>query len=192
MFAQMKKGFMSMVLIVGVLMTGTAIPTFAGTKDTIMGAVSSIDEAALTLKVLNDLVEVDASNATIRVKGVENATISDIAVDDVVMIKGSDNGSGVIEATSIKDPVKLKKGYDGKLTGKTKSVNTSAKTFKICGQKVDAGSISGINMSSKTISFGNLRSGVSVDVYVKAKSSDLAAKKIAIRSESCTYCHGSR
>ena len=69
MFAQMKKGFMSMVLIVGVLMTGTAIPSFAGTKDTIMGAVSSIDEAALTLKVLNDLVEVDASNATIRVKG---------------------------------------------------------------------------------------------------------------------------
>jgi len=192
MFAQMKKGFMSMVLIVGVLMTGTAIPTFAGTKDTIMGAVSNIDETALTLKVLNDLVEVDASSATIRVKGVKNATISDIAVDDVVMIKGRGNGSGVFEATSIKDPVKLKKGYDGKLTGKTKSVNTSAKTFKICGQKVDAGSISGINMSSKTISFGNLRSGVSVDVYVKAKSSDLAAKKIAIRSKSCTYCHGSR
>ena len=192
MFAQMKKGFMSMVLIVGVLMTGTAIPTFAGTKDTIMGAVSNIDETALTLKVLNDLVEVDASSATIRVKGVKNATISDIAVDDVVMIKGSDNGSGVIEAKSIKSPEKLKKGYDGKLTGKTKSVNTSAKTFKICGQDVDAGSVSGINMSSKTISFSNLRSGVSVDVYVKAKSSDLAAKKIAIRSESCTYCHGSR
>ena len=192
MFAQTKQGFVSKLLIVGVLMTGTAIPTFAGTKDTIVGAVSNIDETALTLKVLNDLVEVDASSATIRVKGVKNATISDIAVDDVVMIKGSDNGSGVIEATSIKDPAKLKKGYDGKLTGKTKSVNTAAKTFKICGQKVDAGRISGINMSSKTISFGNLRSGVSVDVYVKAKSSDLAAKKIAIRSESCTYCHGSR
>jgi hypothetical protein len=192
MFVQMKKGFMSMVLIVGVLMTGTAIPTFAGTKDTIMGAVSSIDETALTLKVLNDLVEVDASSATIRVKGVDNATISDIAVDDIVNIRGSDNGSGVIEAKSIKSPEKLKKRYDGKLTGKTKSVNTSAKTFKICGQKLDAESISGINMSSKTISFGNLRSGVSVDVYVKAKSGDLAAKKIAIRSESCTYCHGSR
>ena len=192
MFEQMKKGFVSRFLVVGLLVTGTAIPTFAGTKDTIVGAVSNIDETALTLKVLNDLVEVDASSATIRVKGVKNATISDIAVDDVVMIKGSDNGSGVIEATSIKDPAKLKKGYDGKLTGKTKSVNTSAKTFKICGQKVDAGSISGINMSSKTISFGNLRSGVSVDVYVKAKSSDLAAKKIAIRSKSCTYCHGSR
>ena len=192
MFAQMKKGFVSKFLVVGLLVIGTAIPTFAGTKDTIMGAVSNIDETALTLKVLNDLVEVDASSATIRVKGVKNATISDIAVDDVVMIKGRGNGSGVFEATSIKDPVKLKKGYNGKLTGKTKSVNTSAKTFKICGQKVDAGSISGINMSSKTISFGNLRSGVSVDVYVKAKSSDLAAKKIAIRSESCTYCHGSR
>ncbi len=190
MFAQMKKGFVSTVLIVGVLMTGTAIPTFAGTKDTIMGAVSSIDETALTLRVLNDLVEVDASNATIRVKGVVDATISDIAVDDVVMIKGSANSDGVIEATSIKDPVKSKKGYEGKLTGKTKNVNTSAKTFRICGQDVDAGSVSGINMSSKTISFSNLRSGVSVDVYVKAKSSDLAAKKIAIRSESCTYCHG--
>ena len=192
MFEQMKKGFVSMVLIVVVLMTGTAVSSFAGTKDTIVGAVSSIDGTALTLKVLNDLMEVDASSAKIRVKGVDNATISDIAVDDVVMIKGRGNGSGVFEATSIKDPVKLKKGYDGKLTGKTKSVNTSAKTFKICGQKVDAGSISGINMSSKTISFGNLRSGVSVDVYVKAKSSDLAAKKIAIRSKSCTYCHGSR
>lgn len=189
MFAQTKKGFMSLVLIVGVLMTGTAIPVFAGTSASIMGAVSSIDGTALTLNILNDLVEVDASNATIRVKGVDNATISDIAVDDVVMIKGSDNGSGVIEAKSIKDPVKLKKGYDGKLTGKTGSVNTSAKTFKICGQKVNAGSISGINMSSRTISFGNLRSGVSVDVYVKAKSSGLAAKSITIRSESCNYCH---
>ncbi|MBM4066874.1 MAG: hypothetical protein FJ266_14785 [Planctomycetes bacterium] len=192
MFAQMKKGFVSKFLVVGLLVIGTSIPVFAGASEGIMGEVSSIDEAALTLRVLNDLVEVDASNATIRVKGVDNATISDIAVDDVVMIKGSANSDGVIEATSIKDPVKLKKGYDGKLTGKTKNVNTSAKTFKICGQDVDAGSVSGINMSSKTISFSNLRSGVSVDVYVKAKSSDLAAKKIAIRSESCTYCHGPR
>ena len=189
MFEQMKKGFVSMVLIVVVLMTGTAVSSFAGTKDTLVGAVSSIDETALTLKVLNDLMEVDASNAKIRVKGVDNATISDIAVDDVVMIKGRGNGSGVFEATSIKDPVKLKKGYNGKLTGKTKSVNTSAKTFKICGQEVNAKSVSGVNMSSKTISFGSLRSGVSVDVYVKAKSSNLAAKKIAIRSESCNYCH---
>ena len=190
MFAQTKKGFVSKFLVVGLLVIGTSIPVFAGTRESIMGAVSSIDETSVTLKVLNDLVEVDASNATIRVKGVKNATISDIAVDDVVTIKGRDNGSGVIEATSIKDPAKLKKGYDGKLTGKTRSVNTSAKTFKICGQKVDAESISGINMSSKTISFGNLRSGVSVDVYVKAKNSDMAAKNISIRSESCTYCHG--
>ncbi len=192
MFAQTKKGFVSKFLVVGLLVIGTSISVFAGTRESIMGAVSSIDETALTLKVLNDLVEVDASNATIKVKGVDNATLSDIAVDDVVMIKGRDNGSGVIEATSIKDPAKLKKGYDGKLTGKTRSVNTSAKTFKICGQKVDAESISGINMSSKTISLGNLRSGVSVDVYAKVKNSDLAAKKITIRSESCTYCHSSR
>ena len=190
MFAQTKKGFVSKFLVVGLLVIGTSISVFAGTRESIMGAVSSIDETSVTLKVLNDLVEVDASNATIKVKGVDNATIPDIAVEDVVMIKGRDNGSGVIEATSIKDPAKLKKGYDGKLTGKTRSVNTSAKTFKICGQKVDAESISGINMSSKTISFGNLRSGVSVDVYVKAKNSDMAAKKISIRSESCTYCHG--
>lgn len=192
MFAQMKKGFVSRLLIVGVFVTGTAIPTFAGTKDTIMGAVSSIDETALTLKVLNDLVEVDASNATIRVKGVKNATLSDIVEGDIVLVKGKARNSGSIEATRIKDPVKLGKEYDGKLTGEAKNVNTSAKTFKICGQKVNAGSISGINMSSRTISFGNLRSGVSVDVYVKAKSSGMAAKKIAIRSESCTYCHGPR
>ncbi len=192
MFAQMKKGFVSRFLVIGLLVIGTAIPVFAGTKDTIMGAVSSIDGTALTLNILNDLVEVDASNATIRVKGVKNATISDIVEGDIVLVKGKALNSGTIEATRIKDPVKLGKEYDGKLTGETKNVNTSAKTFKICGQKVNAGSISGINMSSKTISFSNLRSGVSVDVYVKAKSSDIAAKKITIRSESCTYCHGPR
>ena len=189
MFEQMKKGFVSMVLIVVVLMMGTAISSFAGIKDTIVTAVSSIDETALTLKVLNDLMEVDASSATIRVKGVKNATISDIVEGDIVMVKGKARSSGTIKATRIKDPVKLGKKYDGKLTGKTKSVNTSAKTFKICGQKVNAGSISGINMSSRTISFGKLRSAVSVDVYVKAKSSGLAAKSITIRSESCNFCH---
>lgn len=192
MFKQTKKGFMSWSLVAGVLVVGTAFPSFAGTKDSITGAVNSIDGTALTLKVLNDLVEVDASNAKIKVKGVVDATLADVAVDDVVMIKGSANSDGVIEATSIKDPVKLKKGYDGKLTGKTKSVDTSAKTFKVCGLEVDAGGISGINMSSKTISFGNLRSGVSVEVYVKARSNGLAAKKISIRSDSCTYCHGPR
>ena len=90
MFEQMKKGFMSMVLIVGVLMTGTTIPVFAGTSESIIGAMSSIDG--------------------------------------------------------------------------------TAKTFKICGQEVDTGNISSINMSSRTISFSNLRSGISADVYVKAKS----------------------
>lgn len=192
MFERMKKSFLSRFLVVGVLVTGTAFPVFASSSDSIVGAVSSIDGTALTLNVLNDLVEVDAGDAKIRVKGVNNATLSDIAVDDVVMIKGSAKGSGVIKAASIKDPVKLSKGYDGKLSGKIKSVDTSAKTLKICGQKVNASGISDINMSSRTISFGNLRSGVSVDVYVKAKSSSLAAKKIAIRSESCTYCHGAR
>src|SRR3989304_8759480 len=185
MFAQRKKGFVSRLLIVGVVVTGTAIPTFAGTKDTIMGAVSSIDETALTLKVLNDLMEVDSSSATIRVKGVKNATISDIVEGDIVMVKGKARSSGTIKATRIKDPVKLGKKYDGKLTGKTKSVNTSAKTFKICGQKVNAGSISGINMISRTISFGKLRSGVSVDVYVKIKESELVAKKMIKSSERC-------
>ena len=68
MFAQTKKGFVSKFLVVGLLVIGTSIPVFAGTRESIMGAVSSIDETALTLKVLNDLVEVDASNATIKVK----------------------------------------------------------------------------------------------------------------------------
>ncbi|HHT9144507.1 MAG: DUF5666 domain-containing protein [Candidatus Brocadiaceae bacterium] len=189
MFAQMKKGFVSRFLVIGLLVIGTSIPVFAGTSASIMGAVSSIDGTALTLNILNDFVEVNASNATIRAKGVKNATLSDIAEGDIVWVKGKAHNSGSIEATRIKDPVKLGKEYDGKLTGETENVNTSAKTFKICGQKVDAESISGINMSSKTISFGNLRSGVSVDVYVKAKSSGLAAKSITIRSESCNYCH---
>ena len=192
MFEQMKNGFLSRFLVVGVLVTGTAFPVFASSSDSIVGAVSSIDGTALTLNVLNDLVEVDASDAKIRVRGVNNATLSDIAVDDVVMIKGSAKSSGVIKAASIKDPVKLSKGYDCKLSGKIKSVDTSAKTLKMCGQKVNTGDISDINMNSRTISFGNLRSGVSVDVYVKAKSSSLAAKKIVVRSESCTYCHGAR
>ena len=102
MFEQTKKGFMSRFLIVVVFVTGTDIPVFAGTS--ITGAVNSVDGTSLTLRILNDLVEVDASNATIKVEGVDNATISDIAVDDIVKIKSSDNGSGVIEATSIKDP----------------------------------------------------------------------------------------
>ena len=190
MFEQTNKGFLSRFWVFGVLVTGTAFPVFASSSDSIVGSVSSIDGTALTLNVLNDLVEVDVSDATIRVKGVNNATLSDIAVDDVVMIKGSAKSSGVIKATNVKDPVKLSKGYDGRLSGKIKSVDTSAKTLKICGQKVNAGSISGIQMSGRTISFGNLRSGVSVDVYVKARSSGLAAKEISIRSESCTYCHG--
>ena len=192
MFEQTKKGFVSGSLVVGLLVIGNSIPVFAGTSASIIGAVSSIDGTALTLNILNDLVEVDASNATIKVKGVKNATLSDIAEGDIVWVKGKAQNSGSIEATRIKDPVKLGKEYDGKLTGETKNVNTSARTFKICGQKVNAGGISDINMSSRTISIGNLRSGVSVDVYVKAKSSGLAARKIVIRSESCTYCHGSR
>ena len=56
MFAQMKKGFMSRFLVVGLLVIGTAIPVFGGTSESIIGAVSSIDETALTLKVLNDFV----------------------------------------------------------------------------------------------------------------------------------------
>ena len=189
MFAQMKKGFVSSFLVVGLLVIGTAIPVFASTSASIIGAVSSIDGTALTLNILNDLVEVDTSDATIRVKGVKNATLSDIVEGDIVWVKGKAYNSGRIKATRIKDPVKLGKGHDGKLTGKTENVNTSAKTFKISGQKVNAGNVSSINMSSRTISFGNLRSGVSVDVYVKAKSSGLAAESITIRSESCNYCH---
>ena len=190
MFEQMKRGCVLMSLVVGVFVTGTAFPVLAKTKDSIVGTVSSVDGTALTINMLNDLIEVDAGGAKIRKKGVENATVSDILEGDVVKVKGSVNSSGVIEATSIKDPVKLKKGYEGKLTGKTKSVNTSAKTFKIFGQEIDASGISDINMSGKMISLGNLRSGISVDVYVKAKNKGLAARNIIIRSDSCTYCHG--
>ncbi len=189
MFEQVKRGYVLKFLVAGVLVTGTAFPALAKTKDSIVGTVSAVDGTALTINILDDLVEVDASGATVKKKGVPNATVSDISEGDVVKVNGSANSSGVIEATSIKDPVRLK-GYDGKVTGKTKSVNTSAKTFKICGQEIDASGVSGINMSGKTISFGNLRSGVSVDVYVNAKSKGLAARKISIRSDSCTDCHG--
>ncbi|MCF6156487.1 MAG: hypothetical protein E3K36_14885 [Candidatus Brocadia sp.] len=189
MFTQVKKRFVSGALIVGIFTTGAILPVAASAKDKIVGAVSSLDENTGAITIIDTLVQVDASNAKIKVKGVNNATLSDIQEGNIIKITGSADDSGVIEAISIKDPVKLNKKYDGKITGKTEKVNTSKDTFVIMGQPVDAGNLPSVIMGGRTISFDNMRSGVSVDVYVIAKDSQLVAKKMIIRSESCNFCH---
>ncbi|MFN3532876.1 MAG: hypothetical protein ACK41Q_10255 [Candidatus Brocadia sp.] len=189
MFNQIKKCFMPGALIIGIFTTGAILPVVASAKGKIVGAVSSLDESTGALTIIDNLVQVDASNAKIKIKGVDNATLSDIQEGDIIKIKGSGDDSGVIEATSIKDPVKLNKKYDGKITGRTEKVNTSADTFFIMGQKVDAGNLPYVIMGGRTIPFDSMRSGVSVDVSVIAKDSQLVAKKMVIRSESCNFCH---
>lgn len=186
---QAKKGFIFGSLVAGIFITGTVFPLTLFAKDKIIGVVSTLDEGTGKLTIIDTLVQVDAGNATIKKKGVDNATLSDIQEGDIIKITGSDNDSGVIEAISIKDPVKLNKNYDGKISGKTERVNTSADTFRIMGQEVDAGNLPGVSMSSRTIPFDVMRPGVSVDVFVVAKDSRLIAKKMVIRSESCNFCH---
>lgn len=189
MFKQMKKGFVFGSFIAGIFTTGTVLPVTLFAKDKIIGAVSSLDENTGILTIIDNLVQVDASNAKIQKKGVNNAILADIQEDDIIKITGNDNDSGVIEAISVKDPVKLKKNYDGKITGKTKKVNTSADTFTVMGQDVDAGNLPGVSMGGRTIPFDAMRPGVSVDVFVITKDSKLIAKKMVIRSESCNFCH---
>lgn len=189
MFKRGKKHFIPWSLVIGAFVAGTAFPANIFAKDCIIGKVSSIDDTNSSLMILKDLVEIDASNSKIRKKGVDNATLTDIEEGDIVKIEGNARRSGLFMAKRIKDPVRLK-GYDGMITGTTKNVNTSKKTFRMCGQDIDAGSISGITMSSRSIPFDKFRSGVSVDVYVKTGKSGLAAQKIVIRQESCTFCHG--
>lgn len=189
MFKQVKKGVVSGSLIIGIFTAGAILPAVATAKGKIVGAVGSLDEGTGMLTIIDNLVEVDANNVKIKIKGVDNATLSDIKEGDIIKIKGSDDDSGIIEATSIKDPVKLNKKYDGKITGKTERVNTSADTFHIMGQVVDAGNLSGVNMGGRTISFDSMRPGVSVDVYVIAKNNELVARKMVIRPESCNICH---
>ncbi len=189
MFTQMKKCFVSGAFIAGIFTTGAILPAAASAKDKIVGTVSSLDESTGAITIIDNLVQVDASTATIKVKGVDNAILSDIQEGDIIKITGSADDSGVIEAIRIKDPVKLNKKYDGKITGKTEKVNTSKDTFLIMGQPVDAGNLPGVIMGGRTISFDTMRSGVSVDVYVTAKDSQLVAKKMIIRSESCNFCH---
>lgn len=128
MFEQVKRGYVLMFLVAGVLVTGTAFPALAKTKDSIVGTVSAVDGTALTINILDDLVEVDASGATVKKKGVPNATVSDISEGDVVKVNGSANSSGVIEATSIKDPVRAE-GIRWQGYGKNKECEHLCKDF---------------------------------------------------------------
>ncbi len=183
-----KKCFMPLSLLVGTFVVEAVFPAGIFAKDRIIGEVSSVDETSGALTILSDLVEIDASDAKIKKKGADSATLADIEEGDIVMVKGNARSSGTIRAASIKDPVKLR-GYDGKITGKTKNVSTSKKTFRVYGQDINAGSLSSVTMGSRAISFNNMRSGVSVDVYVEVRKSGLVAKKVVIRQESCKYCH---
>lgn len=177
-------------LVVGIFTAGTTFPALAGSKGSIIGKVSSVNEINDTLTLLKNIVEVDASGAKIKVKGLDGATISDINVGDIIKVTGTDNKEGIIEANKIKDPSKLNSSYDGKFTGETEDVSTSGETFAILGQEIDASSLSSVNMGSgRTIPFSSMRSGVSVDVYVTVKSGNLVAESMAIRSESCGFCH---
>ncbi|BBO18954.1 conserved hypothetical protein [Candidatus Brocadia pituitae] len=189
MFKQVKKGFVFGSFIAGICITGAVFPMTLFAKNKIVGAISSLDENTGMLTIIDNLVQVDASNAKIQKKGVDDAALSDIQEGDIVKITGTDNDSSVIKATSVKDPVKLKKNYDGKITGKTEKVNTSADTFRVMGQEVDAGNLPGVSMGGRTIPFDAMRPGVRVDVFVIAKDSKLIAKKMVIRSESCNFCH---
>lgn len=189
MFTLLKKRFLYGALFFGISTTGTILPGVVSAKDKIVGTVSSLDESTGTLTIIDNLVEINVNNAKIEKRGLDNATLSDIQEGDIIKITGSADDAGLIEASSIKDPVKLNTKYDGKITGKTEKVNTSADTFYIMGQKVDAGNLAGVTMGGRTISFDNMRSGVRVDVYVIDKNSQLVAKKMAIRSESCNFCH---
>src|SRR5574337_88534 len=109
MFRLFKKGFVSGSFIIGIFATGTILPVVAAAKDKIVGAVSSLDESTGALTIIDNLVQVDASNAKIKKKGVDNASLSDIQEGDIIKIKGGANDSDIIEAIRIKDPVKLNK-----------------------------------------------------------------------------------
>lgn len=176
-------------LVVGMFTAGTTFPVLAGSKGSIIGKVSSVNEINDTLTLLKNIVEVDAGGAKIKVKGLDGATLSDINVGDIIKVTGTDNKEGIIEANKIKDPSKLNSSYDGKFTGETEDVSTSGETFAILGQEIDASSLSSVNMGSRTIPFSSMRSGVSVDVYVTVKSGNLVAASMTIRSESCGFCH---
>ncbi|MBE7444677.1 MAG: hypothetical protein HS132_05305 [Planctomycetia bacterium] len=189
MFKQYKKAFVSGSFIISLLITGAALPVVASANDKIVGAVSSIDESTGTLTIISNLVKINANNAKIKKKGLNNATLSDIQEGDIIKITGAADDAGIIEASGLKDPVKLKKIYDGKFSGKAEKVNISADTFYIMGQKVYASNQLGVTMGNTTISFNSMRSGVRVDVYVIDKNSQLVAKKMVIRSESCNFCH---
>ena len=189
MFKQIKTGLVFGSLIIGIFTTGIILPAVAAAKDKIVGTVSSLDESTGTLTIINNLIEINTNNTKIEKRGLDNATLSDIQEGDIIKITGAADDAGIIEAISIKDPVKLSNKYDGKISGKTEKVNISADTFYIMGQKVDAGNLPGVTMGGRTISFDNMRSGVRVDVYVIDKNNQLVAKKMAIRSESCNFCH---
>lgn len=187
MFKWVRNSF-TLPFFLGILTMGAAPPAFAAEEEYISGKVSSVDENTGTLTIVKNIIQVDAGDAQIIKKGVKTATLADISKGDIIKIHGNTDASGTIQATNMKVPVKLK-GYDCLITGITEEVNTSAKTFIIFGQKIKTDRLSGVTMSGMTLSFNTMRSGVSVDVYIKRKGRSLLARKMVIRTESCTHCH---
>ncbi|MBM4054688.1 MAG: hypothetical protein FJ264_08465 [Planctomycetes bacterium] len=176
-------------IITGACIVAAAFPLYAADKGTVVGKISSLDETTETIMLMDDLVEVNCTDAKLRIKGVDDPAFTDLEVGDTVKIKGDADSSSVIDATKIKEPVKLNKKYDGRFSGETKKVNTSKKTFELLGQEIDAGSLSGISMGSRTIPFDKMVAGVEVYVNVSVKNEKLVAKTMEISSKSCNFCH---
>ncbi|MCF6148692.1 MAG: hypothetical protein E3K37_08530 [Candidatus Kuenenia sp.] len=176
-------------VIAGIFGAAVAFPLYAANKGTVVGKISSLDETTETIMLMDELVEVDCIDAKLRIKGVDDPVFAELEVGDTVKVKGDAGGSSVIEASKVKTPVKLNKKYDGRFSGETRKVNTSKKTFELLGQEIDASNLSGVSMSTRTISFDNMVSGVQVYVNVSVKKGKLVAKTMEISSKSCNFCH---
>lgn len=176
-------------VIAGMFTLAVAFPLYAANKGTLVGKISSLDETNETITLMDDLVEVNCTDAKLRIKGVDDPTLADLKVGDTVKVQGDAGSSSVIEASKVKEPVKLNKKYDGRFSGETRQVNTSKKTFELLGQEIDASGLSSVTMSSRKISFDNMVSGVQVYVNASVKNGKLVAKTMEISSKSCNYCH---
>lgn len=85
------------------MMRGAALPAGNG-QPIVGGKVTAINGNTVSVTNASNVVyTVDASSATIRHAGIENATVSSISVGDNVIVQGTINGTS-ITATTIIDP----------------------------------------------------------------------------------------
>jgi hypothetical protein len=72
----------------------------------VAGQISAISGNSITVKNNNQTYTVDASSAKVVKAGVANATVSNVAVGDTVIIQGTVNGNAVVASTILDKPVK--------------------------------------------------------------------------------------